>query len=96
MMMIHVAGLKDMALKLVLSLKTDISQTIPSLVSTSTVILTFNKSGRPCPWFLAVAACGTKGIPQSDIGYRMNVGKLEARMFCRRLERDGLIKVTMM
>ncbi|XP_071360613.1 general transcription factor 3C polypeptide 1 [Trachinotus anak] len=39
-----------------------------------------------------VLSCGTKGIPKSGIGYRMNVGKLEARMLCRRLERDGLIK----
>ncbi|XP_040892530.1 general transcription factor 3C polypeptide 1 [Toxotes jaculatrix] len=39
-----------------------------------------------------VVSRGTKGIPQSGIGYRMNVGKLESRMLCRRLERDGLIK----
>ncbi|XP_045903076.1 general transcription factor 3C polypeptide 1-like [Micropterus dolomieu] len=39
-----------------------------------------------------VLSCGTKGIPQSGIGVRMNVGKLESRMICRRLERDGLIK----
>ncbi|XP_068582952.1 general transcription factor 3C polypeptide 1 [Cebidichthys violaceus] len=39
-----------------------------------------------------VLSCGTKGITQRDIGIRMNVGKLEARMICRRLERDGVIK----
>ncbi|XP_040001751.1 general transcription factor 3C polypeptide 1 [Xiphias gladius] len=39
-----------------------------------------------------VLSRGTKGIPQTGIGYRMNVGKLESRMLCRRLERDGLIK----
>ncbi|XP_044044024.1 general transcription factor 3C polypeptide 1 [Siniperca chuatsi] len=39
-----------------------------------------------------VLSCGTKGIPQSGIGLRMNVGKLESRMLCRRLERDGVIK----
>uniref|UniRef100_A0A665TIL8 Uncharacterized protein n=1 Tax=Echeneis naucrates TaxID=173247 RepID=A0A665TIL8_ECHNA len=27
-----------------------------------------------------VLSCGTKGIPKSGIGYRMNVGKLESRM----------------
>uniref|UniRef100_A0A8C4IB21 General transcription factor 3C polypeptide 1 n=1 Tax=Dicentrarchus labrax TaxID=13489 RepID=A0A8C4IB21_DICLA len=37
-------------------------------------------------------ACGTKGIPQSGIGFRMNVGKLESRMICRRLESYGVIK----
>lgn len=42
---------------------------------------------------VAVLACGSKGIPQSGIGLRMNVGKLESRMICRRLERAGLIKV---
>ncbi|XP_031719024.1 general transcription factor 3C polypeptide 1 [Anarrhichthys ocellatus] len=39
-----------------------------------------------------VLSCGTKGITQRDIGIRMNVGKLEARMICRRLERDAVIK----
>lgn len=39
-----------------------------------------------------VLSCGSKGIPQSGIGLRMNVGKLESRMICRRLERAGLIK----
>ncbi|CAK6972755.1 general transcription factor 3C polypeptide 1-like [Scomber scombrus] len=39
-----------------------------------------------------VLSCGTKGIPQSGIGLRMNVGKLESRMLCRKLERDGMIK----
>uniref|UniRef100_A0AAX7SKG7 B-block binding subunit of TFIIIC domain-containing protein n=1 Tax=Astatotilapia calliptera TaxID=8154 RepID=A0AAX7SKG7_ASTCA len=37
---------------------------------------------------------GTKGIPQRDIAFRLNVSKLEARMLWRRLEKDGLIKVT--
>uniref|UniRef100_A0A8C9X1D0 B-block binding subunit of TFIIIC domain-containing protein n=1 Tax=Sander lucioperca TaxID=283035 RepID=A0A8C9X1D0_SANLU len=41
----------------------------------------------------AVISCGPKGIPQTGIGSRMNVGKLESRMICRRLERDGVIKV---
>ncbi|XP_019717710.1 general transcription factor 3C polypeptide 1 [Hippocampus comes] len=39
-----------------------------------------------------VASYGTKGIPQSGIASRMNVGKLEARMLWRKLERDGVIK----
>ncbi|XP_070771379.1 general transcription factor 3C polypeptide 1 [Enoplosus armatus] len=39
-----------------------------------------------------VLSCGAKGIPQSSIGFRMNVGKLESRMLCRKLERDGVIK----
>ncbi|XP_041790222.1 general transcription factor 3C polypeptide 1 [Chelmon rostratus] len=39
-----------------------------------------------------ILSCGTKGIPQRDIRFSMNVGKLESRMLCRRLERDGLIK----
>ncbi|XP_059189576.1 general transcription factor 3C polypeptide 1 [Centropristis striata] len=39
-----------------------------------------------------VASSGTKGIAQRGIGLRMNVGKLESRMICRRLERDGAIK----
>ncbi|KAG7485330.1 hypothetical protein JOB18_008080 [Solea senegalensis] len=39
-----------------------------------------------------VSSCGTKGTPQSEIAYRLNVGKLESRMLCRRLEREGLIK----
>ncbi|XP_073327021.1 general transcription factor 3C polypeptide 1 isoform X3 [Pagrus major] len=39
-----------------------------------------------------VLSCGTRGIPKSAIGLRMNVGKLESRMLCRRLERDGIIK----
>ncbi|KAM9363755.1 general transcription factor 3C polypeptide 1 [Symphorus nematophorus] len=39
-----------------------------------------------------VLSCGAKGIPQRSIGFRMNVGKLESRMLCRRLERDGVIK----
>ncbi|XP_029009118.1 general transcription factor 3C polypeptide 1 [Betta splendens] len=39
-----------------------------------------------------ISSCGTKGIPQTGIGFRMNIGKLESRMICRTLERDGLIK----
>ncbi|XP_023257018.1 general transcription factor 3C polypeptide 1 isoform X3 [Seriola lalandi dorsalis] len=39
-----------------------------------------------------VLSSGTKGIPKTGIGYKMNVGKLESRMLCRRLEREGLIK----
>lgn len=41
----------------------------------------------------AVLAAGTKGVPQTGLGFRLNIGKLESRMLCRRLERDGLIKV---
>ncbi|KAJ3614800.1 hypothetical protein NHX12_018370 [Muraenolepis orangiensis] len=37
--------------------------------------------------------CNTKrGISQTTLRVRMNIGKLEARMLCRRLERDGMIK----
>ncbi|KAK2817334.1 hypothetical protein Q5P01_025525 [Channa striata] len=39
-----------------------------------------------------VLSSGTKGIPQTGIGFRMNIGKLESRMICRTLEREGLIK----
>uniref|UniRef100_A0A3B4ZLA2 General transcription factor IIIC subunit 1 n=1 Tax=Stegastes partitus TaxID=144197 RepID=A0A3B4ZLA2_9TELE len=39
-----------------------------------------------------ILSSGTKGIPQRDIVFRMNIGKLEARMLCRKLEKDGLIK----
>ncbi|CAL8354123.1 unnamed protein product [Boreogadus saida] len=39
-----------------------------------------------------VVSSGTKGISQSSLQVVMNVGKLEARMLCRRLERDGMIK----
>ncbi|XP_035036603.2 general transcription factor 3C polypeptide 1 [Hippoglossus stenolepis] len=39
-----------------------------------------------------VLSCGTKGMPKTGIGYRMHVGKLESRMICRRLERDGVLK----
>lgn len=38
-------------------------------------------------------SCGSKGIPQSGLKFRMNIGKLEARMICRRLEKEGVIKV---
>lgn len=47
-----------------------------------------------CGFFCtAVLSCGTKGIAQSKIGLRMNVDKLEARMICRRLQKDGAVKV---
>ncbi|XP_068606928.1 general transcription factor 3C polypeptide 1 [Brachionichthys hirsutus] len=39
-----------------------------------------------------IFSCGTKGISQSAIGMRMNVGKLESRMICRQLERFGAVK----
>ncbi|CAH2306794.1 general transcription factor 3C polypeptide 1 [Pelobates cultripes] len=39
-----------------------------------------------------VENCGTKGLSQSEIRVAMNVGKLEARMLCRLLERYRLIK----
>ncbi|XP_029312111.1 general transcription factor 3C polypeptide 1 isoform X2 [Cottoperca gobio] len=39
-----------------------------------------------------VLSSGAKGIPQRGVASRMNAGKLEARMLCRRLERDGAIK----
>ncbi|XP_028268672.1 general transcription factor 3C polypeptide 1 [Parambassis ranga] len=39
-----------------------------------------------------VLSSGTKGIPQRAISCRMNVGKLESRMLCRRMEKDGVIK----
>uniref|UniRef100_A0A671TTZ8 Ral transcription factor IIIC subunit 1 n=1 Tax=Sparus aurata TaxID=8175 RepID=A0A671TTZ8_SPAAU len=39
-----------------------------------------------------VLSCGTKGIPKTAVGLRMNVGKLESRMLCRRMEKDGIIK----
>ncbi|XP_050926445.1 LOW QUALITY PROTEIN: general transcription factor 3C polypeptide 1 [Lates calcarifer] len=39
-----------------------------------------------------VLSCGTTGIPKSGIGSRLNIGKLESRMLCRRMDREGLIK----
>ncbi|KAF7662374.1 hypothetical protein LDENG_00237400 [Lucifuga dentata] len=42
-----------------------------------------------------VLSSGTTGISQRALGYRMNVGKLEARMLCRKLERDDLVKTFM-
>ncbi|KAM9792810.1 general transcription factor 3C polypeptide 1 [Neosynchiropus ocellatus] len=39
-----------------------------------------------------ILSCGTKGITKSYVGAKMNIGKLESRMICRRLEKDGLIK----
>ncbi|XP_061626547.1 general transcription factor 3C polypeptide 1 isoform X1 [Phyllopteryx taeniolatus] len=39
-----------------------------------------------------IVSSGTEGIAQSGIASRMNVGKLEARMLWRKLERDGVIK----
>lgn len=44
--------------------------------------------------FDTVLSCGTKGIPRTGIGFRMNIGKLESRMICRTLEREGLIKAS--
>lgn len=43
--------------------------------------------------FSPVSSCGSKGIPQSGLKCRMNIGRLEARMICRRLEKEGVIKV---
>jgi hypothetical protein len=37
---------------------------------------------------------GTKGISQAEIRVAMNVGKLEARMLCRLLQRFKVVKVT--
>ncbi|XP_069023396.1 general transcription factor 3C polypeptide 1 [Embiotoca jacksoni] len=39
-----------------------------------------------------ILSSGSKGVPQRGISFRMNVGKLESRMICRRLEQDGIIK----
>ncbi|XP_077380152.1 general transcription factor 3C polypeptide 1 isoform X2 [Festucalex cinctus] len=39
-----------------------------------------------------IASCGTKGISQTGIESRLNLGKLEGRMIWRKLERDGVIK----
>uniref|UniRef100_A0A3Q3R7E9 Uncharacterized protein n=1 Tax=Monopterus albus TaxID=43700 RepID=A0A3Q3R7E9_MONAL len=39
-----------------------------------------------------VLSTGPKGITQSGIRFRMNNDKLESRMLCRRLERDGFVK----
>ncbi|XP_077574944.1 general transcription factor IIIC subunit 1 [Stigmatopora nigra] len=39
-----------------------------------------------------VLLSGTLGVSQSAIGSKMNIGKLEARMVCRKLEREGIIK----
>ncbi|XP_072568646.1 general transcription factor 3C polypeptide 1 [Paramormyrops kingsleyae] len=39
-----------------------------------------------------IISSGTKGISQTALRGRMNVGKLEARMMCRLLERNGMIK----
>lgn len=40
-----------------------------------------------------VESRGTKGISQAEIRMAMNVGKLEARMLCRLLERYKVVKV---
>uniref|UniRef100_A0A667WLB0 Ral transcription factor IIIC subunit 1 n=1 Tax=Myripristis murdjan TaxID=586833 RepID=A0A667WLB0_9TELE len=40
-----------------------------------------------------IVACGTRGISQTALAMRMSIGKLESRMICRKLERDGIIKV---
>ncbi|XP_072514014.1 general transcription factor 3C polypeptide 1 isoform X2 [Salminus brasiliensis] len=39
-----------------------------------------------------VVLTGSKGISQSALRGRLNVGKLESRMICRVLERNGMIK----
>ncbi|XP_048869314.1 general transcription factor 3C polypeptide 1-like isoform X3 [Brienomyrus brachyistius] len=39
-----------------------------------------------------IISSGTKGISQTALRGHMNVGKLEARMMCRLLERNGMIK----
>ncbi|XP_036395311.1 general transcription factor 3C polypeptide 1-like isoform X1 [Megalops cyprinoides] len=39
-----------------------------------------------------IVSSGTKGISQSALRGRMNVGKLEGRMICRLLERNDMIK----
>uniref|UniRef100_A0A3B5MPK9 Uncharacterized protein n=1 Tax=Xiphophorus couchianus TaxID=32473 RepID=A0A3B5MPK9_9TELE len=42
-----------------------------------------------------ISSSGPKGIPQREIGLRMNVGRLESRMICRKMDRDGVIKVNL-
>lgn len=44
--------------------------------------------------FFTVERRGTKGISQAEIRVAMNVGKLEARMLCRLLQRFKVVKVT--
>lgn len=44
--------------------------------------------------FHAVERRGTKGISQAEVRVAMNVGKLEARMLCRLLQRFKIVKVT--
>lgn len=44
--------------------------------------------------FHTVERRGTKGISQAEIRGAMNVGKLEARMLCRLLQRFKVVKVT--
>uniref|UniRef100_A0AAY4B7J4 B-block binding subunit of TFIIIC domain-containing protein n=1 Tax=Denticeps clupeoides TaxID=299321 RepID=A0AAY4B7J4_9TELE len=39
-----------------------------------------------------VVRAGTRGISQTDLRGRLNVGKLESRMICRVLERNNMIK----
>ncbi|XP_055079571.1 general transcription factor 3C polypeptide 1-like [Periophthalmus magnuspinnatus] len=39
-----------------------------------------------------VVLSGTKGLTCVGLGAKMNVGKLERRMICRQLEREGVIK----
>ncbi|KAI4832969.1 hypothetical protein KUCAC02_015903, partial [Chaenocephalus aceratus] len=39
-----------------------------------------------------VLSTGTKGVAQRGISCKVNVGKLESRMICRRLEREDMIK----
>lgn len=40
-----------------------------------------------------VESRGTKGISQAELRLAMNVGKLEARMLCRLLDRYKVVKV---
>ncbi|XP_032419900.1 general transcription factor 3C polypeptide 1 [Xiphophorus hellerii] len=39
-----------------------------------------------------ISSSGPKGVPQREVGLRMNVGQLESRMICRKMDRDGVIK----
>ncbi|XP_063738883.1 general transcription factor 3C polypeptide 1 isoform X2 [Eleginops maclovinus] len=39
-----------------------------------------------------ILSTGTKGMAQRGVSCKVNVGKLESRMICRRLEREGMIK----
>ncbi|XP_035993309.1 general transcription factor 3C polypeptide 1 [Fundulus heteroclitus] len=39
-----------------------------------------------------ILSAGTKGISQRSLRLKMNVGRLESRIICRKLHRDGMIK----